>query len=414
MLTFILGVTCFFFLWSANPVHGVLSLVVVGLTLAAGLLGQGLEFPALLIVLVYVGAVTVLFIFVVMMVNLRATPVSYLTAEAPGVWLVLAGLAGTGLTWGANPAGLFPSVLPHLEGYLNLETLGFHLYGTERVYFVFVVGLILFVAMVAAICLSLAGGENYRTQEFYSQIRRSNGVFTFVARPQRVQKSWWILPFTPVELLNEVVSLSVFPAVTLGAVSLLLFYLLRNPRWWVYSIGGFTLLWGFRWSQVTPTGVELLALGVSFVFFLRRAELLRFSLPGWSCGGALLGAALAGDGPAWAATDENEEDNRPEWQKNGYPSEDDFEEAVDERERFLWMLIIAGGTIILVAAFAYFYFGGTPPRLSVLQREDPPAGFTGPRGSFSPAERQARPPSGTSHWAIRAVRAYARYTLRRY
>jgi len=37
--------------------------VVVGLTLAAGLLGQGLEFPALLIVLVYVGAVTVLFIF---------------------------------------------------------------------------------------------------------------------------------------------------------------------------------------------------------------------------------------------------------------------------------------------------------------------------------------------------------------
>jgi hypothetical protein len=32
--------------------------------------------------------------------------------------------------------------------------------------------------MIAAICLSLVGGENYRTQEFYSQIRRSNAVFT--------------------------------------------------------------------------------------------------------------------------------------------------------------------------------------------------------------------------------------------
>jgi len=178
-----LGLLVSFFLWSANPVHGVLSLVVVGLALAGTLLGGGLEFPALLIVLVYVGAVTVLFIFVVIMVNLRATPVSYLTAEAPAVWLVLAGVVGvtlwtsTGVSTSSVGEVLY---LPHLEGYLNLETLGYHLYGTQRVYFVFVVGLVLFVAMVAAICLSLVGGENYRTQEFYSQIRRSNGVFTFV------------------------------------------------------------------------------------------------------------------------------------------------------------------------------------------------------------------------------------------
>lgn len=182
MLVLILGVTCFFFLWSANPVHGVLSLVVVGLALAGILLGQGLEFPALLIVLVYVGAVTVLFIFVVMIVNLRATPVSYLTAEAPGVWALLVGLTGGVLGQTVELPRLF-TFSPHLEGYLNLETLGYHLYATERVYFVFIVGLILFVAMVAAICLSLVGGENYRTQEFYSQIRRSNGVFTFVTKP---------------------------------------------------------------------------------------------------------------------------------------------------------------------------------------------------------------------------------------
>jgi hypothetical protein len=39
------------------------------------------------------------------------------------------------------------------------------------------VGLVLFVAMVSAICLSLVTGENYRTQEFYSQIRKPNAVF---------------------------------------------------------------------------------------------------------------------------------------------------------------------------------------------------------------------------------------------
>ena len=68
---------------------------------------------------------------------------------------------------------------PQEEAHLNFQTLGFYLYGTERVYLVFVVGLILFVAMVSAICLSLVGGENYRTQELYSQIRRSNGIFNF-------------------------------------------------------------------------------------------------------------------------------------------------------------------------------------------------------------------------------------------
>lgn len=156
-----------------------LTLVVVGLALAGLLLREALEFPALLIVLVYVGAVTVLFIFVVMMVNLRATPVSYLTAESYTVWGLLsftllgsfANLTGVA----ANPVVL---AVPHLEAHLNLATLGFLLYGTERVYAVFLVGLVLFVAMIAAICLSLVGGENYRTQEFYSQIRRSNAVFT--------------------------------------------------------------------------------------------------------------------------------------------------------------------------------------------------------------------------------------------
>ena len=169
-------VTCVLFLWSANPVHGVLTLVVVGCALATGLLVHGLEFTALLVLLVYVGAVTVLFVFVVMMVNLRATPAAYVTAEAVVVWLTLA----VGLMVGATDT-LSSTTLSggttSLIGHLNLSTVGYLLYATENVAAVVVVGLILFIAMVSAICLSLVSGENYRTQEFYSQIRKSNAVF---------------------------------------------------------------------------------------------------------------------------------------------------------------------------------------------------------------------------------------------
>jgi len=165
--------TCFFFVWSTNPVHGVLSLVALGLGFAAVLLGRGLEFPALIVVVVYVGAVTVLFVFVVMMVNLRATPASYVTAESVGLWAVAAAAATAGSSTSAavHPGGLV------LHRGSNLETLGWHLYGTERLFGVLTVGLILFVAMISAICLSLVTGENYRTQEFYSQIRKPNAVF---------------------------------------------------------------------------------------------------------------------------------------------------------------------------------------------------------------------------------------------
>ena len=170
---------CFFFVWTANPVHGVLTLVAVGLGFAAAMLRLGLEFVALVVVLVYIGAVAVLFIFVVMMVNLRATPSSYPTAESTGVWAAAAGVL---LFSALPPPGEVPFSLaagPLLEGRSNLSGLGFLLYGTDRVYGVILVGLVLFVSLVSAICLSLVGGENYRTQEVYSQVRRSNSVFKF-------------------------------------------------------------------------------------------------------------------------------------------------------------------------------------------------------------------------------------------
>lgn len=181
-LSLLIGVSSVIFVAGVNPVHGVLTLVVVGLSFAGVLLGEALEFPALIVVLVYVGAVTVLFIFVVMMVNLRGSPTSYVTAESTLLWGLLAGTLVAATS--ASTAGgeqLLPVTGIPLEQTSNLAQLGFLLYGTERVYGVFLVGGVLFVAMVAAICLSLVGGENYRTQEFYTQIRRPNAVFTLTA-----------------------------------------------------------------------------------------------------------------------------------------------------------------------------------------------------------------------------------------
>lgn len=171
-------VVCLFFVWSTNPVHGVLTLVALGLAAAGALLGCGLEFAGLVVVLVYVGAVTVLFVFVVMMVNLRATPASYVTAESWPVWTATAAaaVAGTaGVTPGAPAGAVTPGVTLHSG--TNLVTLGTHLYGTDRVVGLLTVGLVLFVAMISAIALSLVAAENYRTQEYYSQIRKPNAVF---------------------------------------------------------------------------------------------------------------------------------------------------------------------------------------------------------------------------------------------
>ena len=179
MYTLLLGVTLvsLVFAWSHNPVHGVLTLVGVGLGFAGGLLTHGMEFTAFIVVLVYVGAVTILFIFVVMMVNLRATLHSFVLVEAPAVWLALG--VGLLLPWAAPTRSAVAAPVASLDPPLHLVGVGNLLWGTDLVVVTTVVAGVLFVAMVAAICLSLVSAENYRTQEFYTQIRRNNSLFGF-------------------------------------------------------------------------------------------------------------------------------------------------------------------------------------------------------------------------------------------
>jgi len=176
------------FVVSTNPVHGVLTLVLVGLGLSSYLLGQGLEFISFVVILVYVGAVTVLFIFVVMMVNLRATQYSYVLVDTPYLWAILAVtlLVPTLSFYRESQVSVLVNTRLSLGLTGNLAEVGSLIYGTDRVEATLYVAGVLFVAMVAAICLSFVESQNYRTQEYYTQIRRNNALFGFVHQPKRL------------------------------------------------------------------------------------------------------------------------------------------------------------------------------------------------------------------------------------
>lgn len=169
---------CPLFLVARNPVYSVLLLVITSFLLGGQLLASGLEFVAFVLFLVYVGAVAVLFLFVVMMVNLRASSSAFVTTDLHVWWVIMV----AGLLMGRPTNGPVTAEEPiwvfHLS--TNLSNLGSVLYLTERSCFVLLVGLILFVAMIASISLTLLSSESYRTQQIYAQVRRPSGTFSFV------------------------------------------------------------------------------------------------------------------------------------------------------------------------------------------------------------------------------------------
>jgi NADH-quinone oxidoreductase subunit J len=161
-------------IFARNPVHSVLWLIVAFFNAAGLMLLVGAEFIAMLLVIVYVGAVAVLFLFVVMMLDIDfATLRSGFTRNLPfGIIIALVLLgemvvavfahkAGPALAGGKIPA---PSV-PNIVG------LGQLLY--TRYLFAFeIAGLILLVAMIGAIVLTHRRRGDTRTPKASRQLRR--------------------------------------------------------------------------------------------------------------------------------------------------------------------------------------------------------------------------------------------------
>ena len=164
-----------------NPVHSALFLVLAFCTSAVLWLLQEAEFLAIVLVLVYVGAVMVLFLFVVMMLDVNVEELRRgFTRYAPlGGLVALAVVLEIGfVVWRygvAAPAA--PAPAPHPQDYSNTRELGTLLY-TQYIYAFELAAAILLVAIVAAIALTLRRREGLRYQDISAQVavRREDRV----------------------------------------------------------------------------------------------------------------------------------------------------------------------------------------------------------------------------------------------
>ncbi|MEO7365030.1 MAG: NADH-quinone oxidoreductase subunit J [Sphingomicrobium sp.] len=155
-----------------NPVHSVLWLILAFFNAAGLMLLVGAEFIAMVLVIVYVGAVAVLFLFVVMMLDVDfASLRSGFTKNLPfGLLLALALLAEIVIAVGAQRAGPVSATIPAAPQ-PNIVALGEMLY--SRFLFPFeIAGLILLVAMIGAIVLTHRSRGDVRGQNVSKQIGR--------------------------------------------------------------------------------------------------------------------------------------------------------------------------------------------------------------------------------------------------
>jgi len=144
-----------------NPVHSVLYLILAFVSAAGLFVLMGAEFLAMILIVVYVGAVAVLFLFVVMMLDvdfaeLRQGFLSYLPIGIVIGIVFLVELLLVVAVWaiGTQVPGAITAPIPPLESVSNTEALGRVLY-TRYIYYFQAAGLILLVAMIGAIVLTL-------------------------------------------------------------------------------------------------------------------------------------------------------------------------------------------------------------------------------------------------------------------
>src|SRR5689334_18279414 len=159
-----------------NPVHSVLFLILAFFNAAGLFVLVGAEFLAMILVIVYVGAVAVLFLFVVMMldinfVELRQGFLQYLPIGATIGLILLVELLLIFGAWAYAPQLLATAPVPVDPAVTNTEALGTLIY-TRYVYAFQASGVILLIAMIGAIVLTLRAREGVRRQKIATQLAR--------------------------------------------------------------------------------------------------------------------------------------------------------------------------------------------------------------------------------------------------
>ncbi len=159
-----------------NPVHSVLFLILAFFNAAGLFLLIGAEYLAMTLIIVYVGAVAVLFLFVVMMLDvnfaalregfLRYLPVGALVGLIFFAELMMAGVASL-----KHPAAFALKAKPIADNISNIQAIGNVLY-TDYIYLFQVSGVILLASMVGAIVLTHRTRPGVRRQKIAAQIAR--------------------------------------------------------------------------------------------------------------------------------------------------------------------------------------------------------------------------------------------------
>jgi len=168
--------SAFMVIVSRNPVHSVLFLILTFVNAAGLFMLAGAEFLALMLIVVYVGAVAVLFLFVVMMLDidfaeLRAGFVRYLPLGALVAIILAAELVFAVGAWSAGGIDLAARAAPVVSDKSNIQQVGELLY-TRYIFLFEAAGIVLLVAMIGAIVLTHRQRGGVRGQNISQQVRR--------------------------------------------------------------------------------------------------------------------------------------------------------------------------------------------------------------------------------------------------
>jgi NADH-quinone oxidoreductase subunit J len=162
---------------SRNPVNSVLYLILAFVNASGLFILLGAEFLAMILIVVYVGAVAVLFLFVVMMLDVDFAELKQGALQYLPVGMLIGGIFLAELllvvgTWVIGP-GIPQAITAPIPAKIpNIEAIGLVLY-TRYVYYFEAAGLILLVAMVGAIVLTLQHRVRVRRQGIASQVART-------------------------------------------------------------------------------------------------------------------------------------------------------------------------------------------------------------------------------------------------
>ena len=168
---------------SRNPVHSVLFLILAFFNAAGLFILLNAEFLAMLLVVVYVGAVAVLFLFVVMMLDINFSELREGFQKYRPLGLVIGGILIAELIATFFEYSNMSTSLPAQQGVHNTRALGQVIY-TDYIYLFQLAGLILLVAMVGAIALTLRRRSGVRRQVISEQNSRTRQETIRLAKVQ--------------------------------------------------------------------------------------------------------------------------------------------------------------------------------------------------------------------------------------